>query len=133
MNDIKKKKKTTPYRIIIKDNCIQGACKKSYQLQDSTPGMSFIHKMILKLMKTDKAFNNTLIAIGSTLAELREKKGYDTIKDFVIHYDLPEIQYWRIERGKANVTLKSLVKILAIHNLSLHDFFCLVPADEHLA
>lgn len=84
-------------------------------------------------MIPDKTFNNILLTIGSTLAELREKKGYDTIKDFVNHHDLPEIQYWRIERGKANVTLKSLLKILAIHNLSLHDFFCLVTSNEEIA
>ena len=84
-------------------------------------------------MKSDSTFNSILLSIGITLAELRKKKGYTTINDFVKRYDVPEIQYWRIEKGKANVTLKSLVKILSIHNLSLHDFFCLVTSDEHLA
>lgn len=82
-------------------------------------------------MRTNKAFKNTLIAIGARLAELRIKKGYSTIKEFTQKYDLPEIQYWRIEKGKANATLKSLVKILSIHKLSLHEFFCMVE-DEHL-
>ena len=83
-------------------------------------------------MRSDKAFNNMLADIGSCLAELRLKKGYPTIKAFTERYDLPEIQYWRIEKGKANITLKSLSKILRIHRLSLHDFFCLMQ-DQKLA
>lgn len=82
-------------------------------------------------MKSNKAFANILETIGATLAELRVKKGHSTIKEFAEVYDLPEIQYWRIERGKANITLKSLVRILAIHNISLQDFFCLITIDEH--
>jgi hypothetical protein len=77
-------------------------------------------------MKTDKAYKNILINVGSHLAELRIKKGYSTIKGFVQRYDLPEIQYWRMEKGKANITLKSLSRILQIHRLSLQDFFCLI-------
>ena len=59
-------------------------------------------------MKSDKNFKNLLVDIGNGLAALRVKKGYTTIKAFTEKYDLPEIQYWRIEKGKANVTLKSL-------------------------
>jgi transcriptional regulator with XRE-family HTH domain len=84
-------------------------------------------------MKSTKAFKKNLIIVGVRLAELRKKKGYSTIKEFTQRYDLPEIQYWRIEKGKANITLKSLVKILTIHHLTLHDFFCMIPVDEHSA
>lgn len=83
-------------------------------------------------MKTDKAFKNLLLKTGTRLAQLRVKKGFHTIKAFAQRYDLPEIQYWRIEKGKANITLKSLTRILSIHNLSLQDFFCLLD-DEKLA
>jgi hypothetical protein len=51
-------------------------------------------------------------------------KGYDSIKDFTAQFGLPMIQYWRIEKGKANVTLKSLYKLLAIHSLTIQQFFC---------
>jgi hypothetical protein len=81
-------------------------------------------------MKSIKTFNTILIVIGMQLAELREKKGYQTIKEFVLKHDLPEIQYWRMEKGKANITLKSLIKVLAIHNLTLQDFFCLITVNE---
>ena len=83
-------------------------------------------------MKSQKSLSKILTNVGASLAELREKKGYATIKEFAVRHDLPEIQYWRIERGKANLTLKSLVKILSIHKISLQDFFCLITVDEHV-
>ena len=81
-------------------------------------------------MKSDKAFKNMLIDVGTCLADLRIKKGYPTIKAFAERFDLPEIQYWRIEKGKANITLKSLSKILSIHRLSVHEFFCLMQEQK---
>lgn len=74
-------------------------------------------------MKT-KTFQNLLKRIGNGLTVLRKQRGYENISDFTKDYKLPMIQYWRIEKGKANVTLKSLAKLLAIHNLQPEDFFC---------
>jgi hypothetical protein len=76
-------------------------------------------------MKAENSFENALSDIGYRLEILRIKKGFPTSKDFAEHYDLPMIQYWRMEKGKANITLKSLLKILAIHKITLEDFFCL--------
>jgi transcriptional regulator with XRE-family HTH domain len=81
-------------------------------------------------MKSTKAFKNTLVHVGAALADLRVKKGYPTIKSFAQRYDLPEIQYWRIEKGKANITLKSLARILHIHRMSLNEFFCIVNEEK---
>jgi transcriptional regulator with XRE-family HTH domain len=77
-------------------------------------------------MKSVKSFNRVLTVVGMRLAELREKKGYTTLKEFANDYDLPQIQYWRMEKGKANITLKSLARILKVHNMTLQDFFCMV-------
>lgn len=74
--------------------------------------------------KKKKSFQSLLEQIGESLGELRIKKGYTSLKEFAEDHNLPMIQYWRIEKGKANVTLKSLVKLLAIHRLTLQDFFC---------
>jgi hypothetical protein len=82
-------------------------------------------------MKSKKAFDRILVLVGLRLAQLRINKGHATIKEFAQTYELPEIQYWRIEKGKANITLKTLTRILAIHNLSIHDFFCMVGEQEH--
>lgn len=71
-----------------------------------------------------KAFQTFLKRIGNGLTTLRKQRGYENISDFTKDHNLPMIQYWRIEKGKANVTLKSLAKLLAIHNLQPEDFFC---------
>ena len=84
-------------------------------------------------MKTEKDFKNLLTNIGQGLASLRVKKGYATIKAFAERYDLPEIQYWRMEKGRANVTLRSLSKILRIHRLTVHEFFCMMPDQKAAA
>lgn len=84
-------------------------------------------------MRTDKAFKNVLVHVGNQLAYLRVKKGYATIKSFAQKYELPEIQYWRIERGKANITLKSLSRILNIHRLTLNEFFCMINEEKAAA
>lgn len=81
-------------------------------------------------MKSTKSFNRVLTVVGMRLAELREKKGYGTLKEFADVYDLPQIQYWRMEKGKANITLKSLGRILKIHNMTLQDFFCMITEGQ---
>lgn len=81
-------------------------------------------------MKSQKYYSKVLAEIGAKLVELRQKKGHSTIKEFTLNYDLPEIQYWRIEKGKANITIKSLMKILAIHKVSIPEFFCMLSSEE---
>ncbi len=78
---------------------------------------------IVRIMRAN-SLEAKLKQIGAGLSELRKKKGYDTIRDFAKAYKLPEIQYWRIENGKTNLTLKSLTKLLKIHKMTLEDFFC---------
>jgi transcriptional regulator with XRE-family HTH domain len=74
----------------------------------------------------EKLLNKVLTRIGVTLSNLRMRKGYSSIKDFANEYDLPLIQYWKIEKGKTNLTIKSLMKLLAIHRIPIQDFFCLL-------
>lgn len=64
-----------------------------------------------------------LLEIGERLTHLRKKKGYSSHETFALDYDLPRVQYWRLEKGKANFTIRSLVKILEIHGLTVHEFF----------
>jgi len=61
--------------------------------------------------------------IGDKLKELRIKKGYSSYENFAVDNDLGRMQYWRLENGKTNMTLKSLLRILEIHELSPSDFF----------
>jgi transcriptional regulator with XRE-family HTH domain len=75
-------------------------------------------------MKSKRSLTVTLGEIGEELSQLRMKKGYDTVLNFAIEHDLPPNQYWKIENGKANITIKTLLKLLAIHRVSVEDFFC---------
>ena len=61
--------------------------------------------------------------ISKKIKKLRKDKGYTSYESFVFDYDLPRMQYWRIESGKTNLTIKSLLKILKIHKLTLKEFF----------
>jgi hypothetical protein len=83
-----------------------------------------VDRFNLFFMRNKKTLDAVMEQIGLTLAQLRLAKGYDSIKEFTTEFGLPMIQYWRIEKGKANVTLKSLYKLLAIHSLTLQQFFC---------
>jgi transcriptional regulator with XRE-family HTH domain len=72
----------------------------------------------------EEVFKESLVRIGTRLTELRKQKGYSSHEDFAYDYDLPRVQYWRMEKGKANITLKSLHRILSIHKVTVEDFFC---------
>lgn len=67
--------------------------------------------------------DDILIKIGARLRELRKERGYSSYETFAFDHDLPRMHYWRIEKGKANVTIKTLERILKIHEMSFHDFF----------
>lgn len=71
----------------------------------------------------EKSVQKTLEEIGQRLIDLRKRKGYTSAESFAYDHDLPRVHYWRIERGKVNITIKSLHKLLAIHKISMRDFF----------
>lgn len=77
------------------------------------------------------SLDRILESIGKLLVELRLRQGYKSYAAFAEAHNLPRIQYWRMEKGKANVTLRSLHRVLTIHNLSLEDLFLKIK-DEGL-
>jgi transcriptional regulator with XRE-family HTH domain len=79
--------------------------------------------MNLASVKQEEALKNLQERIGSKLVQLRKQKGYTSHEDFAFDHDIPRGQYWRIEKGKTNLTLKSLVKLLTIHKLTVDEFF----------
>jgi len=60
--------------------------------------------------------------VSQQLKELRKGAGYTSYEDFALQHEFDRKQYWRIENG-ANITLKTLVKILEKHNKDLPSFF----------
>jgi transcriptional regulator with XRE-family HTH domain len=61
--------------------------------------------------------------IGDKLKHLRIKNGYSSYENFAVDNELSRMQYWRIEKGLTNLTLKSLIRILNIHQITIDDFF----------
>lgn len=73
-------------------------------------------------MKSDE---DILIEIGLRLKMLREKQGFTSYEHFAIEYDLSRMHYWKIEKGKANMTIRTLNRLLFIHNCTIEDFFAI--------
>lgn len=71
-----------------------------------------------------KSIDHYLKLIGKKLEALRLQMGYETIKEFVGDFNLAIIHYWRIEKGKANITLGTLNRLLKIHRIDMRQFFC---------
>lgn len=63
-----------------------------------------------------------LVEIGKKLKELRIRKGYSSYETFAFDHKLPRAHYWKIESGKTNLTLRTLIEVLNIHDIEFHDF-----------
>lgn len=63
-----------------------------------------------------------LLEIGAEIKQLRLNAGFTSAETFANEYSLNRVQYWRVEKG-ANITLKTLLNILQIHNISPSNFF----------
>ena len=59
--------------------------------------------------------------MAEKLKRLRIAKGYSSYEKFAYQNDINRVQYYRVERGQ-NITIKTLLKILDIHKISLSDF-----------
>jgi transcriptional regulator with XRE-family HTH domain len=60
--------------------------------------------------------------MAAKLRELRIEKGYSNHEFFAWDNEINRVQYWNIEKG-SNITIKTLLKILDIHGISLSEFF----------
>lgn len=74
------------------------------------------------MYKSEEEIQIKLEEIAGKLKQLRKDKGYSSYETFAYDNSLNRVQYWRIENGQ-NITLKTLLKILSIHNISIEDFF----------
>lgn len=60
--------------------------------------------------------------IGDRIKQLRKDAGYKNYENFAFDNDLNRVQYGKMESG-INFTIRSLLKILAAHNITLEQFF----------
>jgi transcriptional regulator with XRE-family HTH domain len=77
----------------------------------------------LAFVKEREVLEDTLKKVGLKLTSLRLKMGYTSHEDFAYDHDIPRVQYWRIEKGKTNLTMKSLMRLLSIHKMTMEEFF----------
>ncbi|WP_436517625.1 helix-turn-helix domain-containing protein [Ekhidna sp. To15] len=61
--------------------------------------------------------------IGIKIRSIRESKGIKNYEKFAIQIGFSRSYYWNIEKGEANLTIKSLLKILNALGVTIEDFF----------
>ena len=76
-------------------------------------------------------FKTSIKSIGKRLKELRIGAGYKSYEVFAWENNISRIQYWKMEQG-TNCTLKSLYKVLKIHQLSSQEFFASIDDKDAL-
>lgn len=81
-----------------------------------------IYPHLQPMKEAGTEYDGKLKQMAEKLKELRKAKGFTSHETFAFEHELNRVQYWRVETGK-NITIKTLLKILEIHNLSLEDFF----------
>lgn len=73
-------------------------------------------------MESPKPVEKRVIKIAQKIKKLRIEKGYSSYENFAWDFDLPRMQYWRMEKG-TNFTINTLLKVLDVHKISLSEFF----------
>lgn len=74
-------------------------------------------------MEEKETIDKITTFISQKIIRLRKQKGYSSHETFAYDYNFSRMQYWRLEKGKTTPTLTTLIRILAIHNLSIKEFF----------
>ena len=70
----------------------------------------------------DSVEDERMQKIAEKIRKLRLDAGYTNYENFAWDNEIGRVQYWRMEKG-TNFTMKSLLKILDIHKISLKEFF----------
>ncbi|MEM9678969.1 MAG: helix-turn-helix transcriptional regulator [Bacteroidota bacterium] len=72
---------------------------------------------------TDKAFTaRQLEKLGERIKAIRKAKGYTNYEHFAYQNGFNRVQYGRYENG-ANISFKTLVKLVAAFDMTLAEFF----------
>ena len=73
-------------------------------------------------IESSDAFESLKANIGKELKKLRVNAGYKSYEVFAWDNKISRIQYWKMEKG-TNCTLKSLKRVLDIHDVRMDTFF----------
>lgn len=72
--------------------------------------------------KSKEELDKEILQVAEKIKDLRIKAGFTSYENFAFTKDINRVQYYRIEKGQ-NITLKTLIKVLKIHNLTIQEFF----------
>ena len=70
----------------------------------------------------EKVIQDTLSKMAIKFKEMRIDKGFSSYEDYAWTHGFSRMQVWKMEQGN-NLTMKSLLKILKTHDISLAEFF----------
>lgn len=79
--------------------------------------------MTAKTNTTDKEFDQLMTRIAKRLKKLRVDAGYSSYENFAWDNGINRMQYWKMEKGETNFTMKSLHRVLKAHKVNLAEFF----------
>ena len=68
-------------------------------------------------------FDKVMGKIAEKLKKLRIDAGYSSYENFAWDNGINRMQYWKMEKGETNFTMKSLLRILNAHKIGLEEFF----------
>ena len=60
--------------------------------------------------------------VGEKLKNMRLDAGYKSYEVFAFQHDISRVQYWRLETGRSNFTIDTLVRIVNMHGMTIVDF-----------
>lgn len=63
-----------------------------------------------------------ILQICERLKSIRIERGFPSYENFAYENDLGRMSVWRVEQG-SNLTIKTLLKYLDIHQMTLEEFF----------
>ncbi|MBT1688040.1 helix-turn-helix domain-containing protein [Dawidia soli] len=73
-------------------------------------------------MQEDILYRKLTDRVATIFKDLRKQKGYNSYEAFAFDNEFPRAQYWRVENGRSNLTLRTIARLLALHNRTIDDF-----------
>lgn len=67
--------------------------------------------------------HHSLHKITGKIRKLRQDAGYKSHEDFALEVPMNRSSYCKLEGNAPNMTMKTLLRILSVHNVTLKEFF----------
>lgn len=75
-------------------------------------------------------YSEDLKKISARIKQLRIEKGYTSYTQFADAHDFEQKQYWKIEEGKVDFRMTSLLRVLEGLDISAEMFFKELQSDS---